>query len=92
MLEDPRSESPLSDDELTALALAADPSLPLEPDAVPVFLGAGPFGGALPMWYMPPVSTGRIARWRTPFVVAVVGAFLLIEVLGLCNTYGTLGL
>jgi hypothetical protein len=41
---------------------------------------------------MPAASTSRIARWRTPFVVAVVGAFLLIEVLGLCNTYGTLGL
>jgi hypothetical protein len=92
VLEDPQTESPISDEELTALALAADPSLPLEPDAMPISLAAGPFTGVLPSWYMAPAGTGRIARWRAPFVLVVVGAFLLIEVLGLCNTYGTLGL
>jgi hypothetical protein len=34
----------------------------------------------------------RGGRWRTPVVITVISAFLLIEALGLCNTYGTLGL
>jgi hypothetical protein len=82
----------LSDEELTALALAADPDAPLAPDAVPLTLGLHSFGAALPLWYMPPATARVGGRWRTPFVVAIVGAFLLIEALGLCNTYGVLSL
>jgi hypothetical protein len=82
---------PFSDDELTALALAADPDLPLDPDAVPISVALSSFGTSLPLWYMPPAAA-RASRWRTPFVVTIVGAFLLIEALGLCNTYGVLGL
>jgi hypothetical protein len=33
-------------------------------------------------------SSGR--RWRTPVVLTIVAAFLLIEALGLCNTFGQL--
>ena len=29
-------------------------------------------------------------RWKAPFVIAVVSAFLLIDLMGLCNTYGVL--
>ena len=29
--------------------------------------------------------------WKAPFVIAVISAFLLIDVMGLCNTYGILG-
>jgi hypothetical protein len=86
------SEAPLSDEELTELALAADPMAPISDDAVPMNLHLAQFGATLPLWYMPPVMTRAGGRWRMPFVVAVVGAFLLIEALGLCNTYGTLGL
>ena len=78
---------PLSDDELTALALAADPSLPLDPDAVPldVFLaGAAP----LPSWYMAPVMARHAGRWRGGVILGLVGAFALIEAFGLCSTYG----
>lgn len=83
---------PLTEDELEALALAADPSAPLADDAVPIGVHLAQFAGALPQWYMPPVMGNRGGRWRLPVVVGVISAFLLIEALGLCNTYGTLGL
>ncbi len=82
----------ITDDELTALALAADPEAPIEPDAVPLGLYLGLLPAGLPQWYMPPVMARGGKRWRTPVVMIVVGAFLLIGALGLCNTYGTLGL
>jgi ABC-type maltose transport system permease subunit len=31
-------------------------------------------------------------RWRRPVVLAIIAAFLLIEALGLCNTFGQLTL
>jgi hypothetical protein len=85
-------ETPLSDDELTELALAADPDAPLGDDAVPLGMYLSQFGAALPLWYMPPAMSRGGRRWKAPFVIAIVAAFLLIEGLGLCNTYGTLGL
>lgn len=84
--------SPLSDDELAALALAADATAPLDDDAVPLHMYLAQCGAALPLWYMPPAMARSGPRWRVPVVMAIVGAFLLIEALGLCNTYGTLGL
>jgi hypothetical protein len=85
-------DDPLTDAELTALALEADPDAPLADDAVPL---TGPFvigGGALPLWYMPPVARRAKRRWTAPLVIAVIGAFLLIDAMGLCNTYGLLSL
>ena len=87
-----------SDDELTALALAADPHAPLDPDAVPIdhYLGGRPGAVAdsstLPDWYMAPVTARRSGRARRIVILAVVGAFLLIEAFGLCSTYGQLPL
>ena len=89
--EEPLLDDPLTDAELTALALGTDPLEPLPDDADSM---AGPLvigGGALPLWYMPPVIARGGHRWKLPVVLAIVGAFLLIEALGLCNTYGTLG-
>ena len=85
---------PLTDDELTDLALAADPNAPISEDAVPISVHLAQFGAPLPLWYMPPAMAVARAghRWRVPFVTAIVGAFLLIEALGLCNTYGVLSL
>jgi hypothetical protein len=81
----------LTDDELTALALAADPLEPLPENAVPLSMHLAQFGPALPLWYMPStMRTGRGRRWRTPVVIAVVSAFVLIDAMGLCNTYGLL--
>jgi hypothetical protein len=79
---------PLSDEELTELALAAEPGPPA-PDAMPIGVYLGLVGGPLPEWYMPAV-TARARRWRLPIVVVVVSAFVLIDALGLCNTFGVL--
>jgi hypothetical protein len=81
----------ITDAELTALALAADPDQPLDPDAAPLSLIADPGWSALPSWYMPPVMMRGASRWRTGVVVTLVAAFLLINALGLCITYGQLG-
>ncbi len=80
--------SVLTEAELTELALAAEPmSAPAE-DAVPIatFLGQGP--GLLPTWYMPAPMARFSPRWRLPVVLALVGAFLIIEAFGLCSTFG----
>ncbi len=82
----------ITDDELTELALAADPGAPLPADAVPIGVHLSQFAAPLPLWYMPPVMRSGRRRWRTPIVVAVVAAFVLIDVMGLCNTYGILSL
>ncbi len=83
----------ITDDELTELALAADPQAPLPADAVPIGVHLSRFVAPLPLWYMPPVvRSGRGKRWKVPIVLAVVSAFLLIDVMGLCNTYGILSL
>ncbi len=79
----------ITDEELTALALAADPDRPLDPDAVPLGLYLSQLPGPLPEWYMPVAATN--ARWwRWPVVVPVIAALLLIAGFGLCATYGQL--
>ena len=80
----------LTDDELTALALACDPDQALDPEATPLDLYSHQCFGLLPGWYMPPVTAGGSRRWQTPVVVAIIAAFLLIDALGLCITYGQL--
>jgi hypothetical protein len=79
-----------TDAELTALALAADPDQPLDRDAVPWSISPVGADGALPLWYMPPAMARVGPRWRTPVVVTIVAAFILINALGLCITYGQL--
>jgi hypothetical protein len=81
---------PLSDDELTALALAADPDQEVAADAVPLQLYPERPVVALPLWYMPPAMACGSRAWRTPVVVAVIAALLLIDVFGLCITFGQL--
>ena len=87
----PLSHAPPGDEELCRLALAADPTAPLSDEAIPIGLHLAQFtGAALPAWYMAPASARGGRRWRTPIVVAIISAFLLIEALGLCNTFGQL--
>ena len=90
----PLTDIPPSDEELCRLALAADSSAPLSDDAIPLSLHLAQFAGAaLPAWYMAPATAARGgSRWRTPIVVTIISAFLLIEALGLCNTFGLLSL
>jgi hypothetical protein len=88
----PDADLGISDAELTELALAADPDLPLPADAVPIDVHLSQFGAALPFWYMPPVVRSGRGRWSRPVVLVVVAAFVLIDILGLCNAYGVLSI
>ena len=83
--------TPLTDDELTELALAADPHEHLEPDAVPLE-GASDDFALLPRWYMPaPIATARPRTlWRTTVSILLISAFVTITALGFCITYGRL--
>lgn len=86
------TDSPLewTDEELTALALAADPDAPLDPDAVALPLYPDPGPNSLPAAYMPPAMSGVGRGWRVPIAVVIILAFLAIDAVGLCITYGTL--
>jgi hypothetical protein len=86
-------DSGITDQELTELALAADPNEPLPEDAIAIGTYLSQIPSPLPLWYMPPVMrSGSGRRWKTPVVLAVVSAFALIDAMGLCNTYGILSL
>jgi hypothetical protein len=86
--DDPGALDMISDEELTALALAADPDQPLDADAVPLAAYLADAFGPLPEWYMAPVMARHSGRRRQAIILAVIGAFLLIEAFGLCSTYG----
>ncbi len=77
----------ITDEELTALALAADHDAPLDPAATPFDAGETP-SGLLPTWYMPSPGSGRVGRSRRVVIAAIVGALVLISGAGLCVTYG----
>ena len=86
----PLGTPPLTDEELTALALAADPDAPLPHDAVPFSPDGTADGALLPGWYMPtPVRVAR-TRGRVVAAIAVVAGLVVINALGLCITYGQL--
>jgi hypothetical protein len=82
--------SDFTDEELTLLAISADPDQELDPDAVPLALYSSGSCASLPLWYMPPVMSRGTQRWRTPVVLAIVAGLLLINAFGLCITYGLL--
>ena len=91
-------DRPFSDDELTELALAADPDAGVAVDAVPMaeLLGSDAWAGEgalLPGWYMPPpMGASRLLQgWRRRIVLLIVASFLLINAVGLCSTYGYVG-
>ena len=88
MLED---LPPISDDELTSLALAADPDPVIHADAVPFAALHGEYGDLLPAWYMPaPCATGGSRRRNAMVATVVIASLLLVNALGLCVTYGRL--
>ena len=82
----------LTDDELTALALAADQDCEVDDDAVPLWALAAeePEGDLLPSWYMPsPMTRSRLLQgWRRNVVLLLIASFILINAAGLCVTYG----
>lgn len=83
---------PTDDEELTRLALAADPDAPLPGDARPMPGWTDGVEGALPDWYMPPARVGasRVAGWRRAVAWLIVVSALAVVASGLCNTYGVL--
>ena len=92
----PSSDVVFSDEELSELAMAADPDRGVADDAVPLseFLGAGGTSGELlPDWYMPaPAGGGRLLQgWRRRVVLLIVASFVLLNAYGLCSTYGYVG-
>ena len=82
-------DAAFTDAELTELALAADPNVEIDDDAVP--FGDEPVGASLlPSWYMPPpMSAGVRHRRRRAWIVgAIVAALVIVNGVGLCVTYG----
>jgi hypothetical protein len=78
----------ITDDELTRLALEADPDRPVDPDAIPISRCIDAPLALLPDWYMPAtMSAGRGAarRWLLGGIVLVL---VVINGVGLCVTYG----
>ncbi len=82
--------APFTDDELLALALAADPDEPLDEDAVSFWdLTEDHEVQRLPEWYMPSPKAVRLVHgWRRHVVLLIIVSFLVIDAYGLCNTYG----
>ena len=76
----------ITDEELTAEALAADPNAPIDDDAEP--FGGRPDAGLLPEWYMPINGPLRRTRTRQIVVVGVIVSLLVVNGAGLCVTYG----
>ena len=92
MTSTPTTEQPLTDEELCEMALAADTDLPLDADARPISdpSVAGDGGALLPSWYMPAARTANFSTWHRAVAAIVILAFLVINALGLCITYGVL--
>jgi hypothetical protein len=80
----------LTDEELTAQALAADPDAALPADAVSLWDLQAPTDSLLPDWYMPAVVVGPSTRTprRRRIAVGLITTFVLINAAGLCSTYG----
>lgn len=76
--------TPFTDEELTELALGADPDPEIPAGAVPFDFGRS--DGLLPSWYMP--APVRADGWRGRVIGIVILLVLGINVLGLCVTYG----
>jgi hypothetical protein len=91
--EQPEDEV-VSDDELAALALAADPYALVPADAVPIRpVGWSSDSALLPEWYMPSPMGGRPGgrhhrSWQRKVAYVLIGTFLAIDAAGLCSTYG----
>jgi len=81
-----------TDDELSELALGADPCERLTADATPLDGSVPASDGPLPGWYMPAVARVVTSPTRRVAALSVVGAFLVINALGLCATYGVISI
>jgi hypothetical protein len=86
----------MTDDELCAAALAAEPEATAADDAVCLWDVVGSNAQPLPSWYMPAPMGGPLRGWRRTFarwnIALIIAAFVTINAYGLCNTYGQLHL
>jgi hypothetical protein len=89
IIPSPQGPVVITDDELAAEAIAADPD-PCLDDALPFDRMTGTeAAAALPSWYMPaPMIGARVLGWRRGVVLTFVSALLVIEAYGLCTTFG----
>jgi hypothetical protein len=78
---------PITDEELAALAMAADPDAPIPDDAVPFDPAGAADGALLPSWYMPAPSA-RPGRGRRIVFAGLVCSLLVANVVGFCVTNG----
>ena len=81
------AEFEISDEELTALALAADPDVPVPDDAVPFGDNDPTKFALLPAWYMPAPGLRR-SRGRAAVMLAFAASLVVINIGGFCVTYG----
>ena len=84
------SRDRLSDEELTTLALAADPNAPLDADATPWNPSASFLPSGLPEWYMPRAIAVSHSRGTRIVVMSIIAGFFVINAFGLCITSGFL--
>lgn len=75
-----------TDAELAHLALSADPDQVVPEDAVPFVPDDVP-SGLLPEWYMP-TPNARASTSRTVVLAGVAIALFMVNVGGVCVTYG----
>ena len=83
-------EMVITDEELTALALAADPDAPLAEDAVPLSSLVMEYPELLPSWYMPAPGGFTRSPGRRAVVAVIVVALFAVNAVGLCVTSGFL--
>jgi hypothetical protein len=83
-------DTPFTDEELTALALSAEPIDSLPDDAVAWGGGDTRPPSLLPNWYMPSPSYYVRGRWTRAVVITLIAGFLVIDAFGLCITSGFL--
>lgn len=77
----------VTDEELTAEALAADPDCPVGADAVAFESGDGGGRSMLPEWYMPAPSPRR-SRGRVMVFSMLAASLVAGNVVGFCVTFG----
>jgi hypothetical protein len=86
--DEPTAHEWISDEELTSLALRADPHPTIDPRVAPWRPAVDAVTGLLPDWYMPaPVGARRGTGARVTIGV-IIASFVVINALGLCITYG----
>ncbi|MEO7372078.1 MAG: hypothetical protein ABIZ69_14500 [Ilumatobacteraceae bacterium] len=78
----------IGDDELTALALAADPEASVADDAVPMRSLGADADPLLPHWYMPAAASRARHDWRAIVAIGIAAGLVLGNAFAVCVTYG----